>query len=170
MNRIDTATQLNKYGSLTEAIEKAEKTSLINGCDIEWWKAVSRVVRNKSAHYTLPVLLKKCAQEEKLRKYLNKYELPENNSEYWYETHLVNWGLFYHGSGEEFVIAFLEDATKELKQVILNTKWTGDELWWISLKQSYDSFFGYEWSIDKLRYSFEHANREFGTSKLDSED
>ena len=33
-----------------KAIEKAEDTELMNGCDIEWWKAVSRVVRNKSAH------------------------------------------------------------------------------------------------------------------------
>lgn len=157
MNRTDSASQLNKYDSLTKAIEKAENTKLMNGCDIEWWKAVSRVVRNKSAHYVLPVLLRKCAEEEKLRKYINKYELPENNSEYWYKTHLTNWGAFYHGAGGEFVAGFIKDVTHEVKQVISNTKWQGDESWWISLKQGYDSFFKYEWSISKLQYSFENA-------------
>lgn len=162
MNRTDSATQLNKYDSLTKAIAKAESTHLMDGCDIEWWKAVSRVVRNKTAHYVLPILLKKCAEEEKLRKYLNKYELPENNSEYWYETYLTNWGSFYHGAGGEFVASFLKDVTYEVNQVINNTKWHGDESWWISLKEEYDSFFKYEWSISKLQYSFENAYESLG--------
>ena len=81
MKRTDTSSKLNKYGSLSEAIKEAENTDLMDGCDIEWWNAVSRVIRNKSAHYVLPVLLKRCAMEEKLCKYINKYELPENNSE-----------------------------------------------------------------------------------------
>lgn len=163
MQRTDSATQLNKYGSLSDAIQEAKDTSLMDGCDKEWWDAVSRVIRNKSAHYILPVLLRRCAQEEKLRKYINKYELPENNSEYWYETHLTNWGSFYHGAGEELVEGFLQDVTKELKIVIANTKWQGDESWWISLKKQYDSFFSYEWSIEKLKYSFENATKNFGS-------
>ena len=76
MNRTDSASHLNKYDSLTKAIAKAESTHLMDGCDIEWWKAVSRVVRNKTAHYVLPILLKKCAEEEKLRKYLNNSTFP----------------------------------------------------------------------------------------------
>lgn len=163
MQRTDSATQLNKYGSLSDAIQEAKDTSLMEGCDKEWWDAVSRVIRNKSAHYILPVLLRRCAQEEKLRKYINKYELPENNSEYWYETHLTNWGAFYHGAGGELVEGFLQDVTKELKIVIANTKWQGDESWWISLKEQYESFFSYEWSIEKLKYSFENATKNFGS-------
>ena len=163
MQRTDSATQLNKYGSLSDAIQEAKDTSLMDGCDKEWWDAVSRVIRNKSAHYILPVLLRRCAQEEKLRKYINKYELPENNSEYWYETHLTNWGAFYHGAGGELVEGFLQDVTKELKIVIANTKWQGDESWWISLKEQYESFFSYEWSIEKLKYSFENATKNFGS-------
>ena len=162
MKREDSASQLNKYGSLSEAINEAKSTHLLDGCDMEWWNAVSRVVRNKSAHYVIPVLLNKCAKEEKLRKYINKYELPENNSEYWYETHLINWGSFYHGAGEEFAEGFLQDVTKELKIVIGNTKWQGDESWWISLKEQYDAFFSYDWSVEKLQYSFEHARKDFG--------
>ncbi len=111
----------------------------------------------------LPILLKKCAGEEKLRKYINKYELPENNSEYWYESHLINWGSFYHSAGEELVDGFLQDVTKELKIVIGNTKWQGDESWWFSLKKQYDSFFAYEWSVENLKYSFEHARKDFGS-------
>ena len=162
MQREDSASQLNKYGSLSEAINEAKSTRLMDGCDMEWWNAVSRVVRNKSAHYVIPILLKKCAKEEKLRKYINQYELPENNSEYWYETHLINWGSFYHGAGGEFAEGFLQDVTKELKIVIGNTKWQGDESWWISLKEQYDAFFSYDWSVEKLQYSFEHARKDFG--------
>ena len=109
-------------------------TPPINCLDKE---AVSRVVRNKSAYYVIPILLKKCAKEEKQRKYINKYELPENNSKYWYETHLINWGSFYHGARGEFAEDFLQDVTKEL-------------------------FFLYDWSVEKLLYSFEHARKEFG--------
>lgn len=164
MRRADTASQLNKYGSLSDAIKEAGNTHLMDGCDKEWWDAVSRVIRNKSAHYVLPILLKRCAKEEKLRKYINKYELPENNSEYWYESHLINWGSFYHGAGGELVEGFLQDVTRELKIVIGNTKWQGDESWWISLKEQYDSFFTYEWSVENLKYSFEHARKDFGSS------
>ncbi|MDU7707308.1 MAG: hypothetical protein E7J94_08545 [Clostridium sp.] len=162
MQRTDSTAQLNKYGSLSEAIGEAKHTSLMDDCDMEWWDAVSRVIRNKTAHYVLPVLLKKCAQEVKLRKYINKYKLPEYNSEEWYESHLINWGAFYHGAGEELVEGFLLDVTKELKIVIANTKWEGDESWWISLKNQYDLFFSYEWSIDKLKYSFEYATKDLG--------
>ena len=165
MQRADSTTMLNKYGSLSAAIQEASNTSLMDGCNKAWWDAVSRVIRNKSAHYVLPVLLKRCAQEAELRKYINKYELPENNSEYWYESHLVNWGAFYHSTGKEFVQGFLRDVTNELKIVIANTKWQGDESWWISLKEQYDSFFLYEWSIEKLKYSFEQAKRDLGSSE-----
>lgn len=162
MQRTDTTSQLNKYGSLSEAINEAANTHLMDGCDTEWWNAVARVIRNKSAHYLLPVLLKKCASEEKLRKYINKYELPENNSKSWYESVLTNWGAFYHSAGGELVEAFLQDVTRELKIVISNTEWQGDESWWISLKEQYDSFFSYEWTVEKLQYSFEHARKDFG--------
>lgn len=50
-------------------------------------------------------------------------------------------------------------------QVIIyerNTKWQGDESWWISLKEQYDAFFSYDWSVEKLQYSFEHARKDFG--------
>ena len=161
MQREDSASQLNKYSSLSEVIKEAKNMHLMDGCDIDWWNAVSRVVRNKCAHYIIPILLKKCAQEEKLRKYISKYDLPENNSEYCYETYLINWGSFYHGTGWKFAKEFLQDVTKELKIVIGNTKWRGDESWWISLKEEYDSFFSYEWSVEKLQYSFAHVRKKF---------
>ena len=162
MQREDSTSQLNKYGSLSEIINEAKSTNLMDGCDMEWWEAVSRVVRNKSAHYVIPILLKRCANEEKLRKYINQYELPENNSEYWYETHLINWGSFYHGTGGKFAEGFLQDVTKELKIVIGNTKWQGDESWWDSLRKQYDALFMYDWSIEKLQYSFKQARRSLG--------
>ena len=74
-----------------------------------------------------------------------------------------NWGSFYHSAGEELVDGFLQDVTKELKIVIGNTKWQGDESWWFSLKKQYDSFFAYEWSVENLKYSFEHARKDFGS-------
>ncbi len=47
MQRTDTASQLNKYGSLSETIKEAENTHLMDGCDKDWWDAVSRVIRNR---------------------------------------------------------------------------------------------------------------------------
>ncbi len=157
MARKDSKKQLDKYRSLKIVIEEAEKVGLMNGCDVDWWKAVTKAIRNKAAHYILPVLLKKCAEEGPLKKYINKYELPENNYPDWYETHLINWGSFYHGAGEDFVTKFIVDVTKELKIVISNTKWNGDESWWISLKNAYDSFFQYDWTLEKLKYSIENG-------------
>ena len=58
--------------------------------------------------------------------------------------------------------SFLKDVTYEVNQVINNTKWHGDESWWISSKEEYDSFFKYEWSISKLQYSFENAYESLG--------
>lgn len=162
MNRKDSNTKLSKYNSLSDILNDAKNTNIMNGCDIEWWEAVSKVLRNKSAHYVLPILLKSCAKEEKLRKYIDEYELPEANSKYWYESHLTNWGSFYHSAGKKIAEEFLTDATIEIKTVINNTNWNGDESWWISLKQQYDSFFSYEWTKEKLIYSFENAQKELG--------
>ena len=76
---------------------------------------------------------------------------------------MINWGSFYHSAGGELVEGFLQDTTRELKIVISNTEWQGDESWWISLKEQYESFFSYEWTIEKLKYSFEHATEDLGS-------
>lgn len=43
--------------------------------------------------------------------------------------------------------------TIQLKIVISNTEWQGDEFCGLSLKVQYDSFFSYEWAIEKLMYN-----------------
>ena len=47
------------------------------------------------------------------------------------KRYMTDWGSFYHGAGGEFAEVFFKDVTEELKIVIGNTKWQGDESWWI---------------------------------------
>lgn len=157
LKRPESMTQIDKYNSLSQIIKEASGKDIFNGCDEDWWLAVSNNIRNKSAHYLLPTILRNCAQSPLLKKYISEYELPENNQAWYYERYITDWGSFYHRAGSLLAMGFLNDATEQLRIVINNTKWKGDESWWISMKNSYDMFFSYEWSVDNVKNSFENA-------------
>lgn len=70
LHRQESITQIDKYNSLTAIIDAASGQAVFNGCDEEWWRAVSKNIRNKSAHYLLPTILRNCAEDPKLK---NKY-------------------------------------------------------------------------------------------------
>ena len=57
-------------------------------------------------------------------------------------------------------MGFLDDATEQLRIVIGNTNWVGDESWWISMKHSYDNFFSYDWTVENIKHSFEEVYKE----------
>lgn len=160
IKRPESATQIDKYGSLSEIINEATGKDIFVGCDVDWWKSVSKNIRNKSAHYLLPTILRNCASDQNLKKYISEHDLPENNNEWYYDQYITDWGAFYHGSGWKLAIGFLNDATEQIRIVINNTNWSGDESWWISMKNSYDMFFSYTWSVDNLKKSFENAYKE----------
>lgn len=159
----ESMTQIDRYNSLTAIIDAAVGTDVFVGCDEDWWRAVSKNIRNKSAHYLLPTILRNCAADPNLKKYIRDVELPENNERWYYEHYITDWGSFYHSAGHRLAVGFLNDATEQLRIVIGNTNWTGDESWWISMKQTYESFFSYEWSIDNIKQSFEDVYRERGS-------
>ena len=163
LNRPESVSQIDKYNSLSAIIDAAVGTDVFVGCDEDWWRAVSRNIRNKSAHYLLPTILRNCASDLHLKKYIIEYELPENNSDKWYyENYITDWGSFYHNAGYYLAYHFLCDSTEQLRIVIGNTNWVGDESWWISQKEEYDDFFNYTWTIDNIKRSFENAYSEFG--------
>lgn len=157
LKRPETIAQIDKYDSLLKIIDAASGTEVFQGCDEDWWRAVSKNIRNKSAHYLLPTILRNCAAEPKLRKYISEYELPEKTEQWYYEHYITDWGAFYHKSGKFLASHFLADATEEIRIIINNTNWIGDESWWISTKQQYDMFFSYEWSVENIKDSFESA-------------
>jgi len=160
LRRPESLAQIDKYNSLSAIIDAASGTDVFKGCDEDWWRAVTKNIRNKSAHYLLPTILRNCAAEPKLKKYIRDVELPENNDQWYYEHYITDWGAFYHSAGHRLAVAFLDDATEQLRIVIGNTNWSGDESWWISMKQNYDAFFSYEWSVDNIKKSFENVYRD----------
>lgn len=162
LNRPESMSQVDKYSSLSNIIAEASGKDVFSGCDEDWWKAVAKNIRNKSAHYLLPTILRNCALDPKLKHYIREYDLPENNSEWYYEQYITDWGAFYHRSGWILAVNFLNDATEQLRIVINNTAWTGDTSWWISMKQHYDMFFSYDWTVDNIKESFENVYKERG--------
>ena len=160
LKRPESMTQIDKYNSLTAIINDASGTDVFNGCNEVWWRAVAQNIRNKSAHYLLPTILRNCASNPELKKYISEYDLPENNPTDYYEQYITDWGAFYHSAGYSLAVGFLTDATEQIRIVIDNTNWVGDESWWISMKQSYEMFFSYEWTVDKIKDSFENVYKE----------
>lgn len=165
LHRLESVSQIDKYNSLSNIIDAASGQAVFLGCDEDWWRAVSKNIRNKSAHYLLPTILRNCAAEPNLKHYIQDYNLPENNDQWYYEQYITDWGAFYHRAGWSLAVDFLNDATEQLRIVINNTNWIGDESWWISLKHSYDAFFSYEWTVDNVKQSLEEAYKELGSVK-----
>lgn len=157
LHKPESMTQIDKYGSLTEVIKEASGKDIFNGCDEAWWCSVSSNIRNKSAHYLLPTLLRRCATDPNLNKYISKYELPENNEKTYYDRYITDWGSFYHKAGGYMAGNFLRDATEQIRVIIGNTNWSGDTSWWISQKWEYDHFFEYDWSVENIKNSFANA-------------
>lgn len=160
LRRPETITQIDRFNSLAKVIDAAVGKDVFSGCDEAWWRAVSTNIRNKSAHYLLPTILRNCAGDSSLKKYIRDVELPENNDEWYYNRYITDWGAFYHSAGHRLAVGFLDDATEQLRIVIGNTNWVGDESWWISMKHSYDNFFSYDWTVENIKHSFEEVYKE----------
>lgn len=160
LTRPESVSQIDKFNSLSSIITAACGTDIFNGCDVDWWISVSKNIRNKSAHYLLPTILRNCAVDPKLKHYISEYDMPENNDDWYYECYITDWGAFYHKAGWTLAVNFLDDATEQLRIVINNTNWSGDESWWISMKQSYDMFFSYDWSVENVKKSFDNVYKE----------
>lgn len=159
--KIKTEAEINKMdkaGNLSKLIDKSENQIFFKDCDREWWTESVKIIRNKSAHYLLPIILRKCAKSSKLKKYIKNALSPETISdESYYINQITDWGAFYHSSGMYLACGFINDATEELRKIIDNTNWVSNETSWISLKKYYDDFFSYDWKIDNMKKSIENC-------------
>ena len=82
---------------------------------MDWWRAISKNIRNKSARYLLPTTLRNCAAEPKLKHYIRYYDLLENNTQWYYEQYITDWWAFYHRAGWLLAVNFLNDSTEQLR-------------------------------------------------------
>ena len=163
MHRRESAKKKDSFSSLNKLIDQASTKDIFNGCNESWWRAAAKTIRNKSAHYILPTMLRTCAEEDELKKYIIELEMPENYDTFYYERYITDWGSFYHKAGRYIAKGFISDATEEIRKVINNTAWVGDVSWWLSLKTEYELFFSYNWSVENIEASFKNAYTSVNT-------
>jgi hypothetical protein len=146
--------QINKYQSISDLLNAPNINTLIpDSKDKDWWAKIGKDIRNKSAHYLIPILLKR---------YTTKHYHPEHYVLTNYDGTpkddnglLHDWGSFFHKSNYFISQRFLNESYDQLTKLISNTKWQPDLSWWESQKDWYDSFFSYEWTSEKMSESIE---------------
>lgn len=148
LNRCASAAAIDRYGYLSNLLDQAAQSAVFAGCNEQWWRDSAKYIRNKTAHYLLPVLLRNCIEIPSFADYFDPELKKENFDSGYYNTIITDWGAFYHRADRRFAKHFLRDVFKELAIVIGNTNWTGDTSWWISQKDNYDRFFNFDWSYD----------------------
>lgn len=150
---------LDKLGTISKLIEKAKLDNLIESQDLPWWDKVAKIMRNKSAHYLLPVLLKdftrdEYIKEEKVREgyHPEYYKLTRKDGEP--KAHLLHdWGSFFHKSDYYISRVFIIEGTEKIKLIIKKTNWAPDRRWWKSQEEYYNMFFEFKWDIDNMKNS-----------------
>lgn len=153
--------ELDKIGTISALIVEAHKQGFISDEEKPWWNEIAKIIRNKSAHYLLPLLLRDFTREEyegdkKVRdsyhpdyyKFTDKDGKPSDSI-------VHDWGSFFHKSDYFISAAFILDSTEHLKQVISRTSWKSDLSWWKSQKSEYDMFFKYSWKHNDMKASLE---------------
>jgi hypothetical protein len=159
--RTITEKQLDHVGMISDLIKEALRINLITSNDEDWWKEVGKIIRNKSAHYLLPTILREFSKKEyssnqkdrddyspEYYKFFDKNGNSENDI-------LLDWGSFFHKSGSNFAQAFILQSTEKLNTIISKTKWGPDLSWWISQKEIYDSFFAFDWNFNNMPKSLD---------------
>lgn len=143
-----TTKKLDQFNSLNKLIDN--NAGLIDAEDLEWWKNIGKILRNKSAHLLIPALYD-IFNNENGKKYAPSYYIPTSN--------INDFGVFFHRVGQYIAINFIIDATNMLNKIIQKTQWYSDESWWISQKHQYDDFFSYDWSLQNLRLSLDKYDK-----------
>lgn len=166
LNRTASISEIDSYGSLSAIIDEAKPSDIFSGCNEQWWIDTAKCIRNKSAHYLLPVILRKCMECDSFSDYFDPLIRKKNNDAYYYEKILTDWGAFYHKDDRRFAKYFLKDVYEQLLLVISNTNWVGDESWWKSQKEWYDLFFEFDWTIDNVITSISNAYKPFGKHNI----
>ncbi|MBQ2887251.1 MAG: hypothetical protein IJE43_26360 [Alphaproteobacteria bacterium] len=143
-----TTKTLDKLQSLRNCIDQND--GLIDDEDLDWWKNIANILRNKSAHLLIPKLYE-IFNDKKGKYYAPSYYIPRDNAN--------DFAIFFHRVGQYIAKNFIIDATQMLKKVISKTNWYSDESWWISQKYQYDEFFSYDWSLENMRISLDKYDK-----------
>ncbi|WP_405155824.1 hypothetical protein [Paenibacillus sp. FSL K6-0108] len=160
-------TQLDKYQSIKALLNAPNISNIIpEQIDIEWWESVASKLRNKSAHYLIPTLLKIFTTKEYSPEHyvLTKDDgTPQNPL-------LHDWGSFFHKTDYYIAIRFFKESTDQLQKIINNTQWESDLSWWKSQAEYYNMFFEYQWTIDNMKNSLNVMYRELFRRKNESDE
>lgn len=141
--------KIDEFKSLSKVIHEAEEKQIISADDMDWWKNIASILRNKSAHYLLPVILKKVYEDEKYENY-QRENMKNIYQDQYYENILLDWGSFYDKDDRKIAKVFLNEAYEKIVTVINNTNWGSDESWWTSQKVWYDHFFDDNWESENV--------------------
>jgi hypothetical protein len=145
-------TKLDKYQSISALLQAPNISSVIpSQKDIDWWENIASKLRNKSAHYLLPTLLKLFTGKEYAP---DNYVLTNDDGTPKHDL-LHDWGSFFHKTDYHIAIRFFKESTEQLHKIINNTKWEPDLSWWESQHNYYNMFFEYQWNVDNMKNSLE---------------
>lgn len=151
--------KLEGISSITVAIQRAFEEGLIEGQDKAWWDSVAKIIRNKSAHYMIPKLIKEFTmhkydetQEDRERYTPTYYRITDENGRP--QSHISHdWGMFFHKVGFYIARRYIVDGTEHLKKIIEKTNWKPDRSHWASQEIGYNDFFSYSWDVDDMKKS-----------------
>ncbi|EGG37949.1 hypothetical protein [Paenibacillus sp. HGF5] len=142
--------QLNKYQSISDLLKAPNINSIIPDTqDMDWWIQIASKLRNKSAHYIIPTLLKLFTGKDY---HPDNYILTNEDGTPKYDL-LHDWGSFFHKSDYYIAIRFFNESTMQLKKIINNTTWESDLSWWKSQADQYNMFFTFNWNINSMKES-----------------
>lgn len=155
--------KLDELGTISALIDRAEKEGIIEKTDVAWWNKVGKVLRNKSAHFIIPVILREFSKEkysgdEKIREgyHPKHYFLTEEDGSPKHDFY-HDFGSFFHKSDYFINRAFINDSTEKINKVIAKTNWQPNRDYWKMQEYSYNLFFEFEWDYEKMKESLEKA-------------
>ncbi|MEK5645434.1 hypothetical protein BK138_32890 [Paenibacillus rhizosphaerae] len=160
--------KLDKYQSISALLKAPNISNIIpNQDDIDWWENVASKLRNKSAHYLIPTLLKLFTGKDYAPE---NYVLTNDDGTPQHDL-LHDWGSFFHKTDYHIAIRFFKESTDQLQKIINNTQWESDLSWWESQADHYNMFFEYQWTIDNMKNSLNIMYKDlFQRSEKKSED
>jgi hypothetical protein len=148
-----------RVGTISKVIERAVAERLIDPCDRPWWEKVAKVIRNKTAHFIIPRLIKEFTRiqytdDNKDRdKYAPPYYRLAGEDGQPQNAMCHDWGMFFHKVGFFIARAYIVDGTEHLKRIIARTEWKPDRSWWANQELQYNSFFQYSWDVEDMKQS-----------------
>lgn len=156
--------QLDGINSISVAIKKAISEGIIDTKDKAWWDSIAKIIRNKSAHYIIPKLIKDFTKQKydegqgDREKYSPVYYRLTNDKGEPKTPFSYDWGMFFHKVGYFIAKAYIVDGTFYLKKVIKTTDWKPDRSYWASQEDEYNFFFSYNWNIAEMIESLDSGN------------